>query len=250
MSFTVLCFSGGLDSVALGILLRRQGHEVEPVYISHRHGGNVTKKEAETASRLALAVCGRPLVVVKPPTQREGWWDDLADQVVHASRKRLPITKDRKKRRNREFLRALRETGVLQAADHVALGILGLEGETEFLSDEEAEAVVQRLGLDRVQDVTHEDLEYDAQLEPGQLISPASLGIVGKTGLLRAVGQRNKDDQELCWSSESCLMYFNTHCGDCASCKSRVQAFMEAWGRDRTAYRPKTFAARRKRRRR
>ena len=53
----------------------------------------------------------------------------------------------------------------------------------------------------------------------------------------------------LLWGSESCLMYFNTHCGECISCHERVDAFMQAWGKDETRYRRGTYADRRKRRR-
>ncbi len=244
MPFTALLFSGGLDSVAFGIVLRRKGHELEPVYCSHRHGGNVTKKEVKAASDLAMDVCGRPLVVVKAPTANETWWEEVSAQIAHS--RLLPVPKERKDQRNRVFIRALRETGILEAVDHVALGVLGVDGETEFLDEESAEKVIAKVGASRLRDVTHEDIERDAKLDPGVLITPAALGITGKVNLLRSVGRR-ESDQKLCLSSESCLMYFNKPCGNCASCKSRVQAFMEAWGKDSTPYRPGTWAARHKR---
>ena len=240
MPFTALLFSGGLDSVAFGILLAREGHEVEPCYVSHRHGGNTTKKEAVTASKLARDVCGRPLVVVKAPTAREGWWDELGDQVIHA-KKRLPIPKNRKDWRNRIFVQVLRDVGILPEADHVALAVLGVEGETEFLAKDAAESLLDSVSAERMRDVDHEDIERDTHLAPGQLITPIAMGISGKVGLLRAVG-RGQKNRELCWASESCLMYFNTHCGNCSSCKGRAQAFMAAWGEDRTKYRKGTFA--------
>ena len=227
---TVIAFSGGLDSVALGILLAREGHELEPVYLSHRHGGNVTRKEADVASTLAPFVCDRELVVVKAPTKDETWWEEISGQIVHTDD--LPIPKKRKNKRNAIFLGVLRDTGILLDAKHVALGVLG-------------ESSVSA----RLRDVTHEDLEYDLDLDPGFLITPASLGYTGKAGkaeMLKAIG-RSSTDRKLCYSSESCLMYFNTHCGNCGSCKERVQAFMEAWGKDSTPYRKDTFCWKHKR---
>jgi 7-cyano-7-deazaguanine synthase in queuosine biosynthesis len=241
MPFTVVCFSGGLDSVALAILLARKGHELELVYMSHRHGGNVTRKEAEVASRLARQITGETLLIVKAPTKDERRWDQLGS-VVHETRGLLPIPKEKKSKRNLTFLRVLRNAGILAEADHVALGVLGVEGETEFVDEAERAAVVKRVGKARVRDVTHEDLERLAKLEPGVLITPASMGVTGKVGLLRAVGRRRKADVDRCFRSESCLMYFNTACGTCGSCVSRARAFMEAWGEDRTVYRPDTAA--------
>jgi 7-cyano-7-deazaguanine synthase in queuosine biosynthesis len=239
--FTVLLFSGGLDSVALGILLAREGHELEPVYLSHRHGGNVTRKEAETASELAEEITGRRLVIVKAVTKDERRWDELG-RVVHETKGKLPIPKDKKDSRNRTFLRVLRDVGIMDVADHVAVGILGVEGETEFLDEHQAQALARRISSRRLRDVSHEELEDDARLDPGVLITPAAMGITGKVGLLKAVGRRSKKAVDQLYRSESCLMYFNTACGDCASCKSRAQAFMAAWGEDRTRYRRDTFA--------
>jgi len=246
MPFTALLFSGGLDSVAMALILVAKGHEVEPVYCSHRHGGNVTKKEVMAASYLAPKITGRELVVVKAPTKDERWWEDASDQLLHTNagkRGALPVPKESKSKRNQRMVRACREVGILDEVDHLALGILGVEGELEFSTKEERD-----FDKARVRDITHEDLERACKLPGGFLITPSSLGLVGKTDLLKAVG-RGKRAREACFDSDSCLMYFNKPCGDCASCKARVQAFMSAWGRDETVYRTGTFAARHKRKR-
>jgi 7-cyano-7-deazaguanine synthase in queuosine biosynthesis len=234
MPFTCLLLSGGLDSVALGILLARRGHELEPVYVSHRHGGNVTRKEVDVAAEMARDVCGRGLVVVKAPTQDESWWEESSDQLLHVSRKLLPIPKERKARRNRIFLKVLKQAGIVDQVDHVAIGVFPV-GPNDGYSRSEAK------------DYDHEALEDSAGLDPGVLITLAAMGINTKTEMLKAVGRRSQKDQQLLYASESCLMYFNTHCGDCESCKGRARAFMEAWGEDRTTYRRDTFAWRHKR---
>jgi hypothetical protein len=162
--------------------------------------------------------------------------------VVHETKGKLPIPKEKKDSRNLTFLRVLRDVGILRVSDHVALGVLGVEGETEFLTEAEAQALARRISSRRLRDVTHEDLEDSARLEPGMLITPEALGIKGKVGLLKAVGRRSRKAVDQLYASESCLMYFNTACGECGSCKGRSQAFMQAWGEDRTRYRPDTFA--------
>jgi len=239
MKTCAVLFSGGLDSVALSILLKREGMDLIPVYMSHRHGGNVTKKELETAGQLAKEITGRDLVIVKKPPLRRGddaWYSEWGD--VYYS-KRLPISKKKKGRRNRIFLEIAKQLG-LGKCDFVALGTLGVQGETEFVGEDR----LRLLSRQRIADVSHEVLER--LLEPGQLITLEALGATGKVSMLQAVG-RGQKNRDLCYRSESCLMYFNTACGDCASCKSRVQAFMAAWGADKTRYRANTFAARCKR---
>lgn len=243
MKTCALMFSGGLDSVAMAILLKRERLDVIPVYMSHRaNGGNVTKKELVTAAGLADELTGHELLIVKKPPLRRGddaWYSEWGD--VHYSR-RMPISKKAKGRRNKIFLEVAKQIG-LGECDFVAMGTLGSAGETEFLAEDR----IRQLSRQRVNDVSHEKLE--SVLGPGQLITFESLGIDGKVSMLKAVGRGGRN-RELCYESESCLMYFNTHCGDCSSCKGRAQAFMAAWGQDKTRYRKGTFAARQKRKQR
>jgi 7-cyano-7-deazaguanine synthase in queuosine biosynthesis len=238
MRTCVLLFSGGLDSVAFAALLAKDGFAVTPVYCSHRHGGNVTKRELVVASQLAPEITGNDLVIVKKPPPREGadaWYYDLGE-VLYSSK--LPVTKEEKPKRNRIFLKVLREVG-LDDFDFVALATLGPSETTP---------------RERVPDVAHDKLERSARwIEPGQLITPEAYLEAGgkgatKVALLKALG-RSKKARDWCYRSDSCLMYFNRHCGNCKSCKERVEAFKEAWGKDRTNYRKGTAADKAKRRR-
>jgi hypothetical protein len=215
----------------MALLLRREGLDLHPVYMSHRaNGGNVTKKEVVTAGQLAGELTDNDLLIFKkkPASKNsDAWYREWGE--VHYSR-RLPISKRNKKRRNRTFLKVLKDHG-LDQCDFVALGVFGPSANANV---PEADVCYDRL------------VDSTPWLEPGQLITFESLGITNKTDMLRAVGRRGRNP-ELLYRSESCLMYFNKPCGECISCHERVDAFMEAWGKDKTGYRPKTYAGRRKR---
>jgi hypothetical protein len=231
MKTCALLFSGGLDSVALAILLRRERMDVLPIYMSHRHGGNVTKKEVVTAGQLAGPLTGKGLVIVKkqPATRGSDAW--YTEWGVVSYNRRLPVPKDKKGRPNRTFLKVVKDLGA-DTCEFVALGVFGPSANSNVPA---ADVVYDRL------------VKATRWLEPGQLVTFESLGITNKTEMLKAVGRRSKKNCALLWSSESCLMYFNTHCGECISCHERVDAFMDAWGEDKTRYRKGTYAARRKR---
>jgi 7-cyano-7-deazaguanine synthase in queuosine biosynthesis len=230
MKTCALLFSGGLDSVAMAILLKKEGMEIVPVYMSHRKGGNVTKKEVVAAGSMAEALTGHELTIIKkqPATRgSDAWYQEWGN--VHYSRL-LPVDKKSKGRRNRIFLKILRSKG-LDECDFIALGVFGPSANPNVPDA----------------DVCYERLAASSRLEPGQLVTFESMGIADKVAMLRAVGRRSRKNCELLWGSESCLMYFNTHCGECISCHERADAFVGAWGKDKTRYRRGTYAARRKR---
>jgi 7-cyano-7-deazaguanine synthase in queuosine biosynthesis len=227
-------FSGGLDSVAMAILLKRQRLKIIPVYMSHRAGGNVTKKELVVAGQLAQEICGRELEIFKkrPATRGSDAWYSEWGNVNYTPY--LPVPKKTKGRRNRVFLKVASKAGLTgpEGLEFIALGVFGPSANPN---------------------VPKGDVCYDAlvrstrSLEPGQLITFESLGITDKTQMLKAVGKRSKKNCEYLWASESCLMYFNKPCGNCISCVERATAFMNAWGRDKTPYRRGTTADRLKR---
>lgn len=233
MKCCALLFSGGLDSVAMAILLKRERLKIIPIYMSHRHGGNVTKKEVVTAGQLSLELAGRELEIFKKrPASRgsDAWYSEWG--TVHYT-SHLPISKKLKGRRNRIFIRILKKAGV-DGMDFVALGAFGPSANPNVPRG----------------DVCYDSLVKSASwLEPGQLVTFESLGITDKTQMLKAVGRRSKRNCELLWASESCLMYFNKPCGNCISCVERAEAFMQAWGQDKTPYRKGTTADRLKRKR-
>ncbi|TFH67037.1 MAG: hypothetical protein E4G90_00440 [Gemmatimonadales bacterium] len=234
MKTCALLFSGGLDSVSLAILLERQGLgglEVLPVYMAHRPGGNVTKKELEAAGPLAEEITGHELLIVKAkPKGNDDWYRKLG-QVCYS--RRLPVSKANKKRRNRTFLKVAKDLG-LDQCDRIALGVFGPSANANV---PEADVCYDQL------------VKRTPWLKRGQLVTFESMGIFDKTAMLKAVG-RGALNRGRVYASESCLMYFNTHCGECISCHQRADAFMEAWGQDKTRYRKGTYADRRKRRRR
>lgn len=226
----VILFSGGLDSVALAILLRRKGYSLRPVYMSHRANvGNVTKKELVAASKLARKILGEELTIVKAPAKgREPRWYQDYGTVEYSNK--LPVSKARKDRRNRVFLDVLNDLGMADGV--VALGILDQEATERNRS--------------RWPDIRTADLRrYLAKKSSGgRLVTLTSAGYKDKVCAIKSVGPISSKDAGYLFDSESCLMYFNKPCGNCASCKDRAGAFKRAYGRDRTPYRPESAAGR------
>lgn len=216
----VLLCSGGFDSVALGILLKKAGYDLQPVYCSHRPNvGNVTKKELEAAARFAKEVAGRRLLILKPHAKghEPSWWCNYGDVAFTT---KMPVPMSDKHLRNRRFVAALREHGLDKGV--VAIGLLGTNERTpqNRLADEETDLLARHVR--------------------GELITPQGLfgglpKLDTKVALLRAIGKKNA---ALMWPTTSCRLYFKKACGVCWGCRERVSAFMTAWREDRTNYRP------------
>ena len=222
----VLLCSGGFDSVAYGALLAKAGLKLAAVYCSHRPNvGNVTKKELRAAALFSKKVLGRRLLILKPYAKGKepSWWCEFGDVAFTT---KMPVPKAEKHLRNRRFMAALREHDLDKGV--VAIGLLGTN---------------ERTPKNRLADEEHDLLKKTIR---GELLTPeASFGFKGKldtkAALLRCIG----DDEALrkvIWASTSCRLYFKKHCGTCWGCKERVQAFMKAWGKDRTVYRPGSWA--------
>jgi len=226
----VLLFSGGLDSLCLGILLRRDGLDLIPVYVHHRaNGGGITSKEVKAATKLAPLVTGHELAHVRKrprgtPKQVVGDPDTRTFWTT-----KVPLTtKVKKNRRNEELIRALVDCGLGHGV--VALGALGHDEEARW---------VDLSGYPFQRDIEHYHLQGKFPRGP-ELITPQSMGL-GKADLIASVGPWHADEM---FASDSCLMYFKRHCGNCKSCKSRAQAFLVALGEDRTNYRRDSWADR------
>jgi hypothetical protein len=218
-----ILWSGGLDSTALGLLLTRwpAGERLQPVYCCHRqNGGNVTRKELEAAADLADWVLGRELLILywERPKGPPSW---LAEFGAVEETRAMPVDAKDKDWRNRRMIEALDEYGL--ADGKVALGV--------FLTPRDK-------GAERRKDMKQSEL---AKGVPGELVTPRVLGIPDKTALLEAVGRRGDAPEQL-WSTQSCLMWFAKHCGNCWSCVDRATAMMKALGEDRTDYRKNSTA--------
>jgi hypothetical protein len=222
----VILFSGGMDCVCLGILARRRGLNLTPVYASHRANvGNVTKKELSAAVPLARPVTGNELVTFKPPAKKQPPW--YGDDVRYTPR--LPVASERKSWRNRIMLDVLHDADLTGGL--VVVGVFGggeraaQAGRGEDVSKTGLAAHMKKIGA-RGQVLTAEDFFK---------------GEVDKVKLLNAVSPGSKEAR-LVRATESCLMYFASPCGNCWSCVDRARAFMQSWGSDTTPYRPKTTA--------
>jgi 7-cyano-7-deazaguanine synthase in queuosine biosynthesis len=232
----VILLSGGFDSVALAIVLKKIGLDLQPVYMSHRANvGNVTKKEIQAASHAACEIFDRSLLIVKAKAKdKEPEWYQEFGNVAFS--KRLPVPMSRKHLRNRVFLAVLGDLGLDFGV--VAIGLLG---------------TTERTPRNRIADEEHDLLKRKTK---GRLVTPQDLFSKAirdkdrtdrkhatKTALLCEIGKRGRWP-EVMWGSQSCRLYFKRHDGNCNSCKERVLAFMDAWGEDRTDYRKGSWADR------
>ena len=212
-----------MDSTALGLLLRRDGEHLQPVYCCHRpNGGNVTRKELAAAAELADWVWGTQLLILYWPKKGAPpqWLSEYGD-VEEA--KALPVASADKDHRNRRMLRALDEHDL--AGGTVGVGVFGT-------SDEPGRTAERKRDTDPA--------TLDAEVS-GEVVTPTDLGLTSKADLLRAVGRRGAAPAQLA-ATESCLMWFAKHCGNCWSCVDRAEAFVGAWGHDPTPYRRGTSA--------
>lgn len=235
----VVLFSGGFDSVAMAIIAKSKNKDYIPVFMSHRANvGNVTKKEIMAARKLAKKIFGRELIVFKSEAKSKKVPEWYGKEVRIT--KRMPVSKKKKNRRNRIFLEVLQDVGM--GDKDILVGTF--DG-----SDESARA-------GRLHDVTQKGLQAHLRKKggKGKIIVGRNYGqktarqIPGKIGLLKAIQKlphKQKHKNSL-FDSESCLMYFGTHCGDCWSCVERYDAFMDVFGQDKTEYRAKSKVGRKK----
>lgn len=224
----VLLCSGGFDSAAYGILLKKAGLDLQPVYVSHRPNvGNVTKKEIVAASKYAQEVFGRRLLILKPKAKGKepAWWCDYGDVAFTT---KMPVPMSEKRLRNRRFIETLREHDLDRGV--VAIGLLGTN---------------ERTPKNRLHDEEHDLL---ARRVRGELMTPQKTfghlpKLETKIALLKAIGKKAPWPRVM-WDSTSCRLYFRKSCGRCWGCKERAIAFMTAWGEDKTDYRKGEWADR------
>lgn len=219
----VILFSGGLDSVAVGMVLAQdKKKKYLPVYISHRSNvGNVTKKEILAARKLAKKIFDEELMVIKPDAKGKlpVWYGKRVYVTDH-----MPVPKTKKNERNRRFLKVLKEYGL--ADKEIWLGVLGIPGAGD-----------RSRAAGRAQDVTKEGLQKHLKKIGGKgkiKVVRDIKGVKTKADLLRKLPKNFKPD---IIESQSCLMYFNKPCGDCWSCMERVESIMQVYGKDQTPYR-------------
>jgi 7-cyano-7-deazaguanine synthase in queuosine biosynthesis len=223
----VILFSGGMDSVAVAMHLAKRKKKYLPVYLSHRSNvGNVTKKEIVAARKLAKKILGEELMVFKKGA-KSGKIPEWYGKKVRLT-DTMPVPKQRKNTRNRKFLEVLKEAGL--ADKEIWLGVLGTG------SDPSSRAS----SAGRAQDVTKQGLQKHLKKigAKGRIRVVKDLpGVKTKVHLIKKLASKKN-----LFQSQSCLMYFGRHCGDCWSCVERAEAFMQAFGEDKTAYRQSSKA--------
>jgi len=225
----IILFSGGLDSVAVGMILaKNKKKRYLPVYMSHRANvGNVTKKEILAAQKLAKKIFSEDLIVFKKEA-KSGKTPEWYGKEVYVT-DGLPVVKKNKNNRNRRFLEILKEYNL--ADKEIWLGVLGIPGAGD-----------RSRAAGRADDVTKEGLQKHLKKIKGKgkiKVVKDLPKVKTKEDLLKQIP---KKDKKFLFQSQSCLMYFNSHCGDCWSCMERAEAMLGAFGEDKTDYRPKSKA--------
>ena len=224
----VILFSGGLDSVAVAMLLAKRKSKYLPIYLSHRANvGNVTKKEIIAAQKLAKKILGEELMVFKADTK--GKLPEWYGKRVRIT-DRMPVKKKDKNKRNRTFISVLQDEGL--ADKEIWLGVFSTPGQHQSRAAKAG----------RSQDVTKEGLQKHLKSigGKGKIKTVRDIkGVKSKADLLRKLPKGFKPDV---FQSQSCLMYFKQPCGDCWSCVERVEAITQVYGQDRTPYRKNSKA--------
>lgn len=202
-----LGFSGGPDATALAAKLQNQGATVVPVYVDYRaSAGGKTSKDLRFARQSAQILgLSEPAVV------------------------RAPLGERPKSERNRFFIEVL--TGAAQEGGGklVALGTMLATYEAGGDWDEESN-----------RDLDPKILGAHAAKVGVKVITWDSFGVTTKAG--EFAGLKPKQRKAVA-ATTSCQMWWHVECGNCGSCKERRAAFLAAFGKDETNYRPNSKAA-------
>lgn len=202
-----VAYSGGPDATALAARLLQIQAAVVPVYVAYRgSGGGKTSKDI--AAAIASAKMLRlPLEHIQSP--------------LVAS-----IKGDDKSSRNRLMLEAMAERFAGTDIGALGLGTYLAVHEASGLWTEESNADLDPAVLVRSSGKKGHDL-----------ITWDSFGVKCKEDEFRAMPPHAR---KALYRTTSCQLWFKVECGNCYSCVERHDAFMKAFRRDPTVYRPNT----------
>lgn len=207
-SSIALAYSGGPDATALAARLKDLGAHVTPVYVAYRNFGGKTAKDLRAAKRSA---------------KRLGLSTELIDGPLIKR-----ITAEEKSRRNRIILEVISAAFADGKAGSIALGTYQdtFDASGQWTAD------------------SNDDID-PAVLAPviaprgHKLVTWDSFGVSCKADEFRNLSEQAR---EALFATVSCQMWWKIECGNCYSCIERHDAFMAAFGRDPTRYRPGTNA--------
>lgn len=220
MSRVVAVVSGGIDSVTMAHHLAAEGHDLHVLAVDY---GQRHRKElafaAETARRL-----GAPYDQVDLRSLRSVMrGSSLTDPSVAVPRVDQPTGRNPNivPNRNAVLLSVAFALAVSVRADAVAFGVMA---DDTGPSDTSPEFLSLFLAMERV--AVKGSLPPEAELL-APLIEMPKAAVV-------ALGERLGVPWERTWT---CFRGEDTHCGACAACRERREAFTDAGVADPTAYR-------------
>ena len=220
MPKTVAIVSGGLDSVTMAYQLQAQGHTLHLLSVNYGQRNLVEHEFAEKAAR-TLGV--RHDVVDLRPVGRLMHGSSLTDPTVDVPDQKSEFSGQSPNvvpNRNALLLSVAFALAVAEQAEAVAIGVID---DPMAAPDSNVEFLESFLAMEKIatRGYAHPDLTLTAPL--------AKLRKSGVVLLGEELGVR--------WTETwTCMRGESLHCGQCASCWDRQEAFEEAGVSDPTAY--------------
>ena len=203
-----VAYSGGPDATALAARLMADGADVTPVYVRYRSPGGKTSKDLRFAKRSAR-ILGLSTEWIDTPLVKR-------------------IDRESKSMRNRIMLA---EISRVCGANIDAVGI-GTFQETFSASgqwtDDSNDDINPKI-LAKALNGTHELVTWD------------TYGVHCKADEFRNLSKRA---QKALFATTSCQLWWKIECGNCYSCIERHEAFVSAFGKDPTNFRPNSKVGR------
>lgn len=201
MTRTLLCFSGGLDSVTLAATLKQKRHELFGLFIDR--GQSNVEREREAVEHFQAT-----LVIPVAETSLRDW---------SSSWQRLDGVSDRELPRNGMFVFAALPFARERHVDYIALGCNRDDTSVPDGSPKFVTAVNQLL---------------EATEQPERLVAPFLDDNMGKADIaaraLELLGEKEVERTWSCWKGEV------RPCGGCLACRSRNIALETARSRLRS----------------
>ena len=217
----VSCMSGGMDSFAISVLLNKRGFEIYPIFFDYNQ--RTKNKEEEVADYLCNKMGYAKPIKIKLSGDLEEMWKGL--QLVD---------RDTKVRRelHPSVIVPLRDIIFLTVASSYALRIGAEAVSYGAIADDDIYFPDCRPKAAKLFEELVKYAHPPAGISKIEVISPSVEGL-SKYELVKIVYDIVGD---LLFETWSCYGLEDKHCGECASCLLRHEAFVRAGIKDKTEY--------------